>query len=307
MSSNQIYIANLDFSFELIESLLLDSSIVDKFFISPFAKIKKFLGSDININGSGFLWQGKNNNTFSFEMRTKNLPNFMRSYFMKIININSCHIKENITIEINFYKNSNNNSTFIEICFGQFVDNCNTRLIKDKLLNFEIKDYFINVCYKLEQQIINSSKEFTNICHSLIIKSDYINVYKMLRDFNNTAKVLGTDKSWKIKYENSSYSVNMNNGIFVNYHIYKEIENPDKSKSIFYHKKCNDNIPSLNEWTKVDFYNISKDRCLIIHETKLPKNIKSILYNTISSYIIYILKKLKKLIESKDNIYNKKN
>ena len=297
--SCQIYIVNLDFSFESIESILLDSSLVYNFLITPMVKIKKFLGSDINIDGSGFLWQDNNDNSFSFEIKNKILPNFMKSYFFKIININNCYITENISIEINFYKNSDNNTTIIEICFGQFANNNYTKWVREKLLDFKIKDYFKNVCYKIKEHIINSSKELIKIYNSILIKTNYKNVYKIFTDFNNTAKVLGTDKIWEIKYDNSIYSVKLKNGVFVNYHIYKEIENPDISKSAFYHKYSG-NIPSLNEWTIVNFYNINKDRCLIIHETKLPKNINSSVQNIILKFTVYILKKLKKLIESKN-------
>ena len=132
----------------------------------------------------------------------------------------------------------------------------------------------------------------------MIFKSDLENAYKLFRDFNNTAKVLGMDKIWDIKYKNNSiYSVNMNNDISMDYHLYKEIENNDKSKTIYYHKYKN-KIPALNEWTKVDFYKIGENKCLIIHETKLPININSNVYNTISYYLLYVLKKLKYLFES---------
>ena len=49
---------------------------------------------------------------------------------------------------------------------------------------------------------------------------------------------------------------------------------------------------------KMWFFIIDDKKCLIITETKLPKNINSNLYNTFSDFISYILKKLKFLIES---------
>ena len=131
----------------------------------------------------------------------------------------------------------------------------------------------------------------------MIFKSDLENTYELFRDFNNTAKVLGTDKIWDIKKNNSSYSVNIGNGIIINYHRYKETENFDKSRSLFYHKFKGDS-PALNEWTKIDFFKIDDKNCLIIHETKIPKNINSSLYNTLSNFTIYVLKKLKYFIES---------
>ena len=133
--------------------------------------------------------------------------------------------------------------------------------------------------------------------HSMIIEADLENAYQIFRDYNNTAKVLGTDKIWDIKKNNSIYHVNIGSGIIINYHIYKELENIDKSKSIFYHK-YKDDTPALNEWTKCDFFMIDNKKCLIITETKLPKNINSNLYNTFSDFISFILKKLKFLIEA---------
>ncbi len=296
--SDQILLFNLETPFNLIESLILNSNYFHKIFNNPNGKIKSYIGSDININGSGFLWQGKNNTTFSFECSSKFIPNFMRSYFLKILYLNNYFMKENISIEINIYKNTFNNSTIIELCFGQYKNNDYTKWVKNKLLEFEIKDYFIKGFNNIKYYINNSSNEFIDLHHSIFIKAQIEIVYKMFRDFNNTAKVLGMDKIWDIKYKNNSiYSVNMNNDISIDYHLYKEIENNDKSKTIYYHKYKN-KIPALNEWTKVDFYKIDENKCLIIHETKLPLNINSNIYNTIYYYLLYILKKLKCLIES---------
>ena len=226
----------------------------------------------------------------------------MKSYLFKIVNLNGCSIKENISIEINLYKNSSDNTTIIDFCFGNFNNNNYTKLIRDKLFDLEIKSYFKNMCIRIKKYILDSSnKRYINMYHSLLIKTNYEIAYKILKDFNNTAKILGTDKVWEIKYKNNStYSVNMNNGVSVDYHIYKEIENLfSKSKSIFYHK-FKDNIPALNEWTKVDFFYIDKNKCFLIHETKLPEKINSFLYDTINAFTIYILKRLRKLMESKN-------
>ena len=142
------------------------------------------------------------------------------------------------------------------------------------------------------------SSQYSTICHSLLINIDFNEAYKIFRDFYFTAKVLGVDKTWKIKYEkNSIYSVKMNNGICMDFHIYKEENNEDGSKSIFYHK-FKDNTPSINEWIKGDFFSISKKKCYIIHETKIPLNIKSYLYYTIDNFTLYILNKWKFFVES---------
>ena len=130
-----------------------------------------------------------------------------------------------------------------------------------------------------------------------MFKADLENVYQIFRDYNNTAKALGTDKIWEIKKNNSIYSVNIGNGTTVYYDIYKETENNDKSKTLFIHKYKEDS-PALNEWIKVDFLGIDDKSCLIIAEVTLPKNISSNLYNTLSNFMLYNLKKLKYLIES---------
>lgn len=298
----QIYIINLEFPFKVVESVFLKSQIINELFESPIIKIKKFLGSDLNIDGSGFLFHGKNNFQITVECTSKNLANFMKSYLFKILNINDCYIKENISIEINIYKNSSDNTTIIDFCFGHFNNNDYTKWVRDKLFDLEIKRYFQNMCIRIKNYILNSSnRQYIKMYHSLLIKTNYEIAYKIFKDFNNTAKVLGTDKVWEIEYkDNSIYSVNMNNGVSVDYHIYKEIENIyNKSKSIFYHK-YKDNIPALNEWTKIDFFCIDKNKCLLIHETKLPEKISSFLYHTIDVFTVYILKKLRILMESKN-------
>lgn len=300
----QIYIINLEFPYNVIESIFLESQIVIKdFFESPSVKIKKFLGSDLNIDGSGFLLYGINNSQISVECTSKRLSNFMKSYCFKILNINDCCIKENISIEIDLYKNSSNNTTIIDFSFGHFDNNQYTKLIIDKLFDLKIKKYFQNICIRIKKYILNSyNKRCIKMYHSILIKTNYEIAYKIFKDFNNTAKVLGTDKVWEIEYKNNStYSVNMNNGVSVDYHIYKEIENIfEKSKSIFYHK-FKGKIPALNEWTKIDFYFIDKNKCLLIHETQLPENISSFIYGAINAFTIYILKKLRILMESNDN------
>jgi hypothetical protein len=298
LNTHQISFNNLDYPFGLIESIFADTNVINKICDNPIGKIKAFIGSDININGSGFLFQGKNNHFFSFECYSKNIPNFMKSYSSKILYINNSYIEENILLELNIYKNTDNNSTVIEFCLIQSKNNDKNKCLIEELLNFGLKKHFLFSLNNIKKHIDDSSKtEYMKLYHSMIFKSDLEYAYKLFRDFNNTAKVLGTDKIWDIKKKNSFYSVNIGNGIIINYHRYKETENFDKSKSIFYHKFKGDS-PALNEWTKIDFFKIDDKNCLIIHETKIPKNINSNLYNTLSNFTIYVLKKLKYFIES---------
>ena len=298
LNTYQISLYNLDYPFGLIESIFADTNVVNKLFENPIGKIKTFIGSDININGSGFLFQGNNNHSFSFECSSKTVPNFMKSYSSKILYINNSYVIENIILELNIYKNTDTNSTVIELCLIQSKNNDKTQCLREKLLNFGLKKHFLLSLNNIKKHINDSSKtEYMKLYHSMIFKSDLENAYKLFRDFNNTAKVLGTDKLWDIKKKNSIYSVNIGNGIIINYHRYKETENFDKSKSLYYHKFKGES-PALNEWTKIDFFKIDDKNCLIIHETKIPKNINSSLYNTLSNFTIYVLKKLKYFIES---------
>ena len=295
--SSQIYCKTLECSFEIIENIFKNSKLIIECFESPNFKIKRFLGSSLNIDGSGYLWQGKNKNTFSVVSSSKSSASFAKFYFFKIMYINESFIKEDISIEMNMYKNTHDKSTFIEFCFRYLSNNNYIEWVKNKLLEFEVKDFVQRGCENLNNHIMNSS-EFSTIYHSLIVNMNYKDAYKIFRDFYFTAKVLGVDKSWEIKYENNStYSVNMKNGIYIDYHIYKEEDNDDGSKSIFYHKS-KDNIPSLNEWIKGNFYNISKDKCFLVHETKVPLNISSYLYHTLYNYTLYILRKWKLFAES---------
>ena len=297
-TSHQIFLINLDYPFGLIESIFSDSNIPNRFFDNPFGKIKTFIGSDPNINGSGFLFQDKNNHSFSFECNTKIVPDFMKSYISKILYINNSSVIENLLLELNIYKNTDNNSTVLEICLIYPKNNEKIKCAKEKLLVFEIKKHFLFSLKSIIKYINHSKKiDYIKIYHSLIFKAELENVFQIFRDYNNTAKVLGTDKIWEIKKKNSIFSVNKGGGITVNYEIYKETENNDKSKTIFYHKYKEDS-PALNEWTKVDFFKIDEKKCLIITETTLPKNISSNLYNILSNYMLYILKRLKSFIES---------
>ena len=299
MHYSQIYIVNLEFPFTVIESIFSKSKLIMEILESPIVKIKKFLGSDFNINGSGFLFNGKYNSKISVEYSFKDFENFKKSLNFKILNINDCCIKENISVELNLYKNTNDDSTILEFCFNKFNDSDCTKWVRDKLLELEIKKYFQNLCIRLKNYISNSSSRNINIYHSLLINNNYEDTYKIFKDFNNTAKVLGTDKIWEIKLiNNSTYSVNMNNGVSVDYNII-EIKNINEAKTLLYHK-FKDNIPALNEWNKVDFYKISKNKCLLIYETKIPENLSSCLYNTVYTFTLYVLKKLKKYIESKN-------
>jgi hypothetical protein len=296
--------ANLEFPFIVIESIFLNSKILKEIFESPIVKIKYYIGSDFNIDGSGFLFQGINNSTISVECTSKYMTNFMKSYFFKILNINGLHITENIGIEINIYKNSNNNTTIIEFSIGgEYNNNDYTKWVRDKLLELKIKKYFEYISNRIENYILNenniSNIRFTKMYHSILINVNYKIACKYSKDFNNIARAIGADKFWDIKKNNLTFSVNMKNGVSVDYKIYKEFENVDESKSLIYHK-YKDGRPALNEWTKFDFFNIGKDICLLIHETKIPENINSFIYITINDFTIYLLKKIKIFIESEN-------
>ena len=296
-TSHQIIVINLDYPFRLIESIFADSNF-PRFFDNPIGKIKTFIGSDPNINGSGFLFQSKDNHSFSFECNSKGVPDFMKTYISKILYINNSSVIDNISLELNIYKNTDNNSTIVEFCLIHPKNNKKSDCAKKKLVDFKIKKHFIFSLNSIIKHINNSGKiEHIKLYHSLIFKADLENVYQIFRDYNNTAKALGTDKIWEIKKNNSIYSVNIGNGTTVYYDIYKETENNDKSKTLFVHKYKEDS-PALNEWIKIDFLGIDDKSCLIITETTLPKNISSKLYNTLSNFMLYILKKLKYSIES---------
>ena len=245
----QIYCKNLEYPFEIIEKIFENQTIIDNCFKCHNLTIKTFLGSNINIDGSGYLFQEKNNNSFSVVSSLKSSPNFAKYYIFRIEYINEIYIKDDLSIELNIYKNTHDKTTFIEIYFSYFSNSNYIKWVKDVLLKFELKELYQKGFENLNNYIMKSS-QYSTICHSLLINMDFNEAYKIFRDFYFTAKVLGVDKVWKIKYEkNSIYSVNMNNGICMDFHIYKEENNEDGSKSIFYHK-LKDNTPSINEFLK---------------------------------------------------------
>ena len=124
----------------------------------------------------------------------------MKTYISKILYINNSSVIDNISLELNIYKNTDKNSTIVELCLIHPKNNKKSDCAKKKLVDFKIKKHFIFSLNSIIKHINNSGKiEHIKLYHSLIFKTDLENVYQIFRDYNNTAKALGTDKIWEIK------------------------------------------------------------------------------------------------------------
>ena len=140
---------------------------------------------------------------------------------------------------------------------------------------------------------------------SFLIKKNYKDAFNFFYNWNNLAKSIKTDKSWKIFNENNNekkkykdFSILINENIKINYQVINIEEVMNKKIEISYRKTSNSS-PALNDYIKFSFFYLAKDICFFLYETHLPINISSSIYQTTSSYVYYCNKKSKNYIENK--------
>lgn len=295
--SKQIYNIDLKYPFEIVLSIFNNSDLIRKFTDEvPKTKVKRFLGSSINIDGSGYIWQGKNENCFSFECNSKFLPDFFKSYFFKIKYINNDIIKEDISISMTLYKNTNEKTTVLEFSFCSKKKNNEIYSISSQILEFEFQNFLKISCDNLSKYIRNSGEKII-LCQTLLLNLNYKVAFKLYLNFESIAKAIGTDKMWKINFKNDSkFSVSLNEKTCIDFQINKKEEDDDKN--VAYIKKSIDSIPSLNDWIKVEFHKIDEQKCLMIYQTKIPININIELYHKFFEYLSFILQKWKTFVET---------
>lgn len=308
IKTKQIYVHQFEYSFEAIMQLLLKTETFGQIFENENFKIKKFIGSDWVIKGSGFIIFFINNDTsVAFALKNIKKNDFIRVNRYKITHLNGEEFDEEIEIEASLVKNTIDNTTIIEVRLEFNTDlaiNNLEKYIAIPLIKKVIEKIYskINLIF---QKITNINENSIIVNHSFTIKRNYKEAFNFFYNWNNMAKSLKTDKIWKIKSENKEETNNkykdfyiiINQNIKLHYHVISIDEVKDEKIEIVYHKTT-DSIPALNNYIKFSFFNISKNLCFFLYETHLPLNISSSIYQTVSYYVFYCNKKSKNYIEN---------
>ena len=303
IKTKQIYVHQFEYSFEAIMQLLLKTETFGQIFENENFKIKKFIGSDWVIKGSGFIIFFINNDTsVAFALKNIKKNDFIRVNRYKITHLNGEEFDEEIEIEASLVKNTIDNTTIIEVRLEFNTDlaiNNLEKYIAIPLIKKVIEKIYskINLIF---QKITNINENSIIVNHSFTIKRNYKEAFNFFYNWNNMAKSLKTDKIWKIKSENKEETNNkykdfyiiINQNIKLHYHVISIDEVKDEKIEIVYHKTT-DSIPALNNYIKFSFFNISKNLCFFLYETHLPLNISSSIYQTVSYYVFYCNKKSK--------------
>ena len=302
--SKQLYIEKLDHPFDSLKQILYTEEVDEQIFIKDNFKIKKFLGSDWSIKGSGFIFYGPNNISVVFLIKNIENNDFIFSYKYLITHINGTEFNKEIYYYNTIIKNTNDNSTIIETRLEYEIDFSLDEL--EKFINLSSIKKFINKIYLRIKLIFNegfNKNKNLIINHSFIIKKNYKDVFNFFYNWNNMAKSIKADKSWKIipqqndkKYKD--FDIIINDNIKVHYHIISIDETKDVKIEIVYNKTNNSSLPALNSFIKFSFFNITKDLCFFLYETHLPINISSSIYETISYYVYYCNNKSRRYIEN---------
>lgn len=322
-----VYTTVLNYPFDSLQTLFLNSKTMKNIFQDKDFKIKPFIGSDSNINGSGFIWQGLDNITVVLINNIITNQDFSKSYIYKISHINDQIIKGDNFFEIHIIKNTCENTSILKSNFRYLLD-FDFSLFKSFHQNFIL--IMKKFSDKINEYLIDKQELFTSITHSMIINNHYIESFYFFRDMRNFVKGMGTEGKWDVKvksiisnsnqnsinYNNNSnhydckynniFSIKVNSDTIINYTIITGEDKKDEYKS-FTITKTSGNCPCLNGCMKLSFYNIDKKKCLLIHETKIPVNIPSPIFNTLNDFTLYCIKKTKNLLESKINNNSKNN
>jgi hypothetical protein len=305
--TKQVHIINLDYPFDSINQIMFKGQAFGDLFRNDDFKIKKFIGSDWSIQDSGFIFYGPNDLNIVFSLSEIKDTNFIRMNKYKITHFNGIECNEFIEVLVLIINNTTDFNTIVESRLNYASDNA--LQILEKYIKFsEIKRLFINVFLKIKiylENLFNKNKDLSIINHSFIIKKNYKEAFDFFYNWNNMAKSIKTDKVWKIIHEDNKrnnqvykdFTIIVNEKIKVHYHVISIDEIKDNKIEIVYSKTSN-SFPSLNNYIKFSFFNISKEICFFLYETHLPINIPSSLYKTVSHYVYYCNKKSKDYIEN---------
>lgn len=306
--TKQIYIYQFDHPFEALLGIFSKYETMELICKDEDFKIKKFIGSDWSIKDSGFIYYDTNNQNIAFALKNIEKNDFNRINKFQISHINGKQFKNEIYFIGSMIRNTSNNSTIMEFRLEYNYDSELDELEKYVKIS-EVKKIIMKIYSKIDVIIqdpfYKNSNTIIIINHSFIIKKNYKDAFNFFYNWNNLAKSIKTDKSWKIFNENNNenkkykdFSILINENIKINYQVINIEEVKNKKIEISYRKTSNSS-PALNDYIKFSFFYLAKDICFFLYETHLPINISSSIYQTTSSYVYYCNKKSKNYIENK--------
>ena len=306
-NSKQIYITSFGYPIDSIGTFIFSNKAYDLFCAKKDFHIKKFLGSDWTIIGSGFILSGPKdlNVVFTVSNFEKNDFNVINIFTITYLNGNLYKNNKN-EIVLSLIRNTTDNTTIME-CKFEFEKESDLLYIQDFIDFSMVKKMFSNFCHNLKL-LISISKNSLSINQSFIIRNNYKESFNFFYNWNNYAKSLKTDKIWKIINENEeqdnkeykNYSIIIDEKIKIHYRVISIEEKQDEKIEIVY-RKTDNSYPALNEYIKLSFFNIEKDLCFFLYNTQLPLNINSSMFQICSNFLFYCNKKCKKFFESKIN------
>ena len=306
--TKQIYIYQFDHPFEALLGIFSKYETMELICKDEDFKIKKFIGSDWSIKDSGFIYYDTNNQNIAFALKHIEKNDFNRKNIFQISHINGKQFRNEIYFIGSLIRNTSNNSTIMEFRLEYNYDSELDELEKYVKIS-EVKKIIMKIYSKIDVIIqdpfFKNSNTIIIINHSFIIKKNYKDAFNFFYNWNNLAKSIKTDKSWKIFNENNNenkkykdFSILINENIKINYQVINIEEVMNKKIEISYRKTSNSS-PALNDYIKFSFFYLAKDICFFLYETHLPINISSSIYQTTSSYVYYCNKKSKNYIENK--------
>ena len=310
--SKQLYITTFNYPLNSVKTLLFKSNTFDLLYKTDNCTVKMFIGSDWSILGSGFSYFGPNNLKIIFTISKIQIDDFEFINKYSISYINDIKNEKNAAIVLNLISNTSNNTTVIEYrleCEKESDFEYINKLL-DISLTKKIISRFCNGAsglFKKVNQENPNKKESLIINHSFTIHKNYKDAFNFFYKFENIAKSIKTDKIWIIKRENEekdnpeykNFSVIINDNMKIHYQVDSIYEDDKKIEII--HKKTSNSFPSLNEFNKTAFFNISKNLCFFVYETHLPINTNSFVFNTCSNYTFYCNNKSKIYFENMNN------
>jgi hypothetical protein len=301
----QLYITSFAYPLDSVKTIFYGQKTLDLLCKSQDFCIKKFLGSDWSIIGSGFMFSLPNNFNAVFTVSNIESNDFNIINKYKITYLNEKKSNNNLEIVVSLINNTIDYSTIIE--FSLYFENDSDIEIIDFSL---IKNILSQICYKINSLFKIYDKEDKNkislvVNHSFIIKKYYKDAFNFYYNWNNMAKSLKTEKVWKIQSENlkdddikyKNFSIIINENIKIHYRVMSIEEEKDKKIEIIYNKTGN-SFPALNNYIKFSFFHIAKDICYFLYETHLPINTSSSIFQTSSNYVYYCNKKSKNYFEN---------
>ena len=182
--SKQIYITSFGYPIDSVGTIIFSNKAYELFCEIKDFHIKKFLGSDWTIIGSGFIFYGPNNLNVVFTVTNFEKNDFNVINYFNITYLNgNVYNNNNIDIVLSLIKNTDDNTTIME-CKFEFQKDSDLLYIQD-LINFSIiKKMFSNFCNNLKM-LIRLSKDSLAINQSFTIRKNYKEAFNFFYNWNN--------------------------------------------------------------------------------------------------------------------------